>query len=127
MAEVQDAWERRDLAGYVSHWSAEADVVNRGGQSFHGLVAAEQQWRRLFDRGFPEVFAAQTEVTGVRLISPEVAVVHQVRRESTRESIAVYVLARTAGPSGESDGGSGRCWRVETLTIAPVGQGPRVG
>jgi uncharacterized protein (TIGR02246 family) len=108
MDELQEAWRNRDLGAYLRLWAEDADLVNRSGQYFRGRQAIEEQWRWLFERGFPEIFSAETVIASVREIAPGVAVVHQRRFEPARSSIAVYVLLRAEG-----------AWKVQAATISP--------
>ena len=113
MDELQEAWRNRDLGAYLRLWAEDADLVNRSGQYFRGRPAIEEQWRWLFERGFPEIFSAETVIASVREIAPGVAIVHQRRFEPARTSIAVYVLSRAEGN-----------WRVQAATISPEMETP---
>lgn len=109
LADLRAAWQARDSAAYLALLADDVDVVNRGGQRLAGRAAFGQQLNWLLDKGFPEIFTAEHTVESIRMISPNVAVVHELRVESSRRSVAVHVLVLREGR-----------WVVESISIIPV-------
>jgi uncharacterized protein (TIGR02246 family) len=114
LAELRAAWQARDAVAYLALLSDDVDVVNRGGQRMIGKAAFGQQLNWLLDKGLlesplPEIFTAEHTVESIRMIGPDVALVHELRVESSRRSIAVHLLVLREGR-----------WVVESISIIPV-------
>ncbi|MBO0840384.1 MAG: SgcJ/EcaC family oxidoreductase [Sciscionella sp.] len=109
MKQLLHYWRHRDVDGYLALLDDEVDVVNRAGKWLRGKEEFAAQLKRIMQGGLPEMFTVDYTIDAVRLVHPDVAVVHELRAEPHRQSRAVYTLTR-----------AGSSWRVNAITIAPI-------
>ncbi|MEV8528994.1 SgcJ/EcaC family oxidoreductase [Streptomyces sp. NPDC052000] len=108
MARLTDAWQAKDVPGYLALLTDHVDVVNRGGQRLTGKQAFAQQLNWLLD--YPAIFEAEHTLESVRVLRPGMALAHELRIEPLRQSRATYLLV-------EHEEGQ---WLIESIAIAPI-------
>jgi uncharacterized protein (TIGR02246 family) len=110
MVRLDEAWQARDFETYLTHFSDDADLVNRAGTWFKGKAQIAKQLDWLKSHGYPEMFTTDSTVAAIRSVAPGVATVHQRRFDGTRiKALATFVIVRRNGR-----------WLVEALSIAPL-------
>jgi uncharacterized protein (TIGR02246 family) len=87
---LQRAWRAADIETYIAAFDEHADMVNRAGQRYRGRETIAERLRELTR---PALFAADRRTESIRVISPTVAVVHELWLEPDRTARATYVLA----------------------------------
>ncbi|MFD2083322.1 conserved hypothetical protein [Actinopolymorpha cephalotaxi] len=103
---LREAWRAADIDAYVAGFDEDADLVNRTGQWCRGRKMIAERLGELARTGRPAVFAAERRTEAVRIVTPELAVVHESWIEPDRVAHATYVLVR-------KDEG----WRVTTTNV----------
>lgn len=102
---MRKAWRAADIETYVAAFDEDADLVGRGGQCYRGRATIADRLRELARTGRPALFAAERRTESIRMVTPSVAVVHELWLEPDRTAHATYVLAH------REDG-----WRVTLAT-----------
>lgn len=106
MERMQEAWRAADIETYVAAFDEDADLVNRGGQWYRGRAVIADRLRELARNGRAALFAAERRIESIRLVTPAVAIVHELWLEPDRTAHATYVLAH------RDDG-----WRITATTV----------
>ncbi|MFI6690132.1 SgcJ/EcaC family oxidoreductase [Streptomyces sp. NPDC050485] len=107
MVRLTEAWQAKDVPGYLALLADQVDVVNRGGQRLAGKQAFGHQLNWLL--GYPEIFEAEHTLESVRVLRRGVALAHELRVEPLRQSRATYLLVEREGQ-----------WLIESIAIAPI-------
>jgi uncharacterized protein (TIGR02246 family) len=111
LAQMMKDWNKHDMKSFMSHFSATSDAVTRVGQWLKGRAKHQEHLVELHASAFRAQLVGRTSrVEGVRFITPDVAVVHEIAEEKTGKSIRTYVLAKKDGRG-----------KVESATISMMG------
>ena len=90
---MREAWRAADIETYLAAFDEDADLVSRRGQWYRGRADIAEQLRELARTGRPALFAAERRTESIRMITPEVAIVHEMWLEPDRTAHATYVFA----------------------------------
>ncbi|MGW4245236.1 SgcJ/EcaC family oxidoreductase [Nocardia sp. NPDC004722] len=104
LAEADRAWEAGDAAAFAAVFAPDADYVTWFGQRITGRDAIESSHAPLFTK-FLKGTRTDGEITSVRFVSPDVALVHgrgavvkgRKKRNRFNTKMVLYVVARTDG------------------------------
>jgi uncharacterized protein (TIGR02246 family) len=104
--QMRIAWRTADIETYVAAFDDDADLVNRAGKWYRGRADIANVLRELARSGRPALFAAERRTESIRMVTPAVAIVHELWLEPDRTAHATYVFAQ------KDDG-----WRVTLATV----------
>jgi uncharacterized protein (TIGR02246 family) len=92
---MAEDWNRHDVKSFMSHFADDGDIVNRFGQRYEGRAKAKEHLTKLHELPFRDSLVGRVStVESVRLVTSDVAVVHEHSKEGNGGSIWTYVLSK---------------------------------